>query len=762
MTYHHLLGPNDAHSIHSWVYATLTDRGNHNPSEGSADPITAEDVSLKRVCYVTSTETFYYLKALGPPVEWAVLGGGAGGGVIPESLVEFNEFGHDHSGGPSGAPISLGALFGLDSFIQEIHVVTADEISAGYFLLDQGNILAGRSVSVTVAGGVSQINKWAVESAGVTPDFDVLPGYTDRIYISNNGGASGLSEGISESDVLIVEYINSGSDFITEWVVAGDEAARTITLPLVEARSEGALEYDLTADWGDGTTSHITSWDDPNKSHVFPSDGTYRVKISGTMEGWSFSNGGDCLKITRIICWGDGVGFRGFKYLKDGFYGCTNLVKMPDNGIIPASDTGILSDGFYRIFWSCSGLSQEIPRALFDYHPLTKNFVGAFSYCSGLFGSIPSSIFYNATAVEGGAFAYIFQGCSGLTGAIPESLFSKNILAGDNAFIYAFAGCSGLTGSIPAGLFANNPMVSNECFMLTFDGCSGLTGSIPGSLFSSAALVTTNAYRGTFQGCTGLSGSIPENLFSASTQAGDFAFFHTFQGCTGLTGAIPEGLFSTNVLAAYAAFTNTFYGCSGLTGSIPEDLFANCPLVSTYGFQGTFYECSGLSGSIPENLFANNTLVTYYGFYTTFYNCSGLTGDIPGGLFANCVGVTGAAFERTFYGCINLEAVGDNLFRNNVLATSFKQAFYLCPKLQQTANIFYAAGEETTRFLDRSIDFTECFHRNSFTGVQGIAPDLWNCDFGTGTPTKTACFGGAGNSPTSLSNYASIPGDWIA
>lgn len=31
---------------------------------------------------------------------------------------------------------------------------------------------------------------------------------------------------------------------------------------------------------------------------------------------------------------------------------------------------------------------------------------------------------------------------------------------------------------------------------------------------------------------------------------------------------------------------------------------------------------------------------------------------------------------------------------------------------------------------------------------------------GTGTPNKNQCFRGAGNSPASLTNYASIPAAW--
>ena len=102
----------------------------------------------------------------------------------------------------------------------------------------------------------------------------------------------------------------------------------------------------------------------------------------------------------------------------------------------------------------------------------------------------------------------------------------------------------------------------------------------------------------------------------------------------------------------------------------------------------------------------------------------------------------------------------DYLFRYNVVCTSFINTFQNCTKLQIKATIFYADGEQSTRFLNQSVNFTNCFNRSSFSGTQGTAPDLWNCNFGTGTPTKTGAFGGAGNNSTSISNYTSIPSQW--
>lgn len=176
------------------------------------------------------------------------------------------------------------------------------------------------------------------------------------------------------------------------------------------------------------------------------------------------------------------------------------------------------------------------------------------------------------------------------------------------------------------------------------------------------------------------------------------------------------------------AFNNLLKNCSGLTGSIPADLFRYNPGVTTNAYIGTFYGCTGLTGSIPADLCRYNPGAT--SFDGTFYNCSGLSGDIP-----------------------------VHLLRYNIASLSFANTFYGCPNLRQNSEIFYADGEQATRFLNKSVNFTNCFRVASYTGAQGVAPDLWNCTFGTGTPTTTDCW--QGHSAATVSNFASIPVAWV-
>jgi hypothetical protein len=350
----------------------------------------------------------------------------------------------------------------------------------------------------------------------------------------------------------IIEYSSAvtGNGFITEWTVSGDVTARTITLPLVNTRTEGALAYNCTVKWGDGSAdSTVTAFNDADRIHTYAVDGTYEVEIIGQCEGWSMATVAvaNRLKLTDIIDWGTASVFYGFKYLRQGFFGCTNLKSYGPNKII-ASGTGVLTQGFQQMFISCSAANN-----------------------------------------------------------------------------------------IPDGLFDNHPNVTTVAFSQTFEANTALT-------------------------------SIPDNLFDVHTAA------------------------------ASTAFNRCFFGTS--------------------------------ISSIPTDLFIYNTAVS-------------LTG-----------------FTQCFQDCTLLETVPDYLFRYNVACTNFQATFANCNKLQQNQWTFCASGEETTRFLNKSINFLGTFLRTSFTGTQGTAPELWSYSYGTGTPSTTQCWNGAGNSSTSLTNYASIPAAW--
>jgi surface protein len=76
----------------------------------------------------------------------------------------------------------------------------------------------------------------------------------------------------------------------------------------------------ILVDWGDASTSTITSHTDPAVTHTYASAGTYSISITGTLPGFQFNNAGDKLKILNISSWGvlDIT-------TNSAFRGCTNL-----------------------------------------------------------------------------------------------------------------------------------------------------------------------------------------------------------------------------------------------------------------------------------------------------------------------------------------------------------------------------------------------------------------------------------------------------
>ena len=122
-----------------------------------------------------------------------------------------------------------------------------------------------------------------------------------------------------------------GTDFISVWRIA--RGGDSITLPLRKGSTVGmSLSYDFTVSWGDGTSSRVTSYDDPDKSHTYAQAGNYRVVISGTLEGWSFrhqyiQNGAQHLSSQQIISVPD-LGDVGWKHLGGAFRDCANLERV--------------------------------------------------------------------------------------------------------------------------------------------------------------------------------------------------------------------------------------------------------------------------------------------------------------------------------------------------------------------------------------------------------------------------------------------------
>lgn len=180
-----------------------------------------------------------------------------------------------------------------------------------------------------------------------------------------------LSSGKLSSELSLIPTNQFISTWNTEQTSAGSSNSVQIKLPLVSTGT-----YNFTVDWGDGNTDTITTWNQAEVTHTYSSAGNYTLTITGQIEGWSFGNSGDRLKILNVTRWGPftliGTG---------GFYGCTNLQSDAADSPNVRSDVTNLSNTFRtctlfngvvngmqmenittidRMFQSCSLFDQDL------------------------------------------------------------------------------------------------------------------------------------------------------------------------------------------------------------------------------------------------------------------------------------------------------------------------------------------------------------------------------------------------------------------
>ena len=399
--------------------------------------------------------------------------------------------------------------------------------------------------------------------------------------------------------------------------------------------------------------------------------------------------------------------------LSKAFYSCEKLTTIPGN----LFEKNTKATDFSGCFYYCRAL-QTIPGGLFASNTAATDFNNCFFNCE-LLKEIPSELFAKNTEARG--FTSCFANCKGLT-AIPGNLFEKNTAATD--FSNCFYKCI-LLGSIPKELFASNTAATN--FINCFSSCNALT-TIPESLFANNTEATN--FGQCFADCIALT-TIEARLFANNA---NINIIRCFYGCTALT-TISTDLFANNT--AIKSFNYCFYDCTALQ-TIPEGLFANNAEATSFNY--CFANCNGLT-AIPGNLFEKNKAAT--DFRNCFQSCRALKA-IPGGLFTNNTAATN--FSYCFYECTGLKAMPEGLFANNAAATNFNSCFYGCTYMMFNPNIFVdpAADEQDKlkRFIDKNMDFRNCFYQVNLHNNSGTAPALWSYAKGSGNWTTANCFKG--------------------
>ena len=220
-----------------------------------------------------------------------------------------------------------------------------------------------------------------------------------------------------------------------------------------------------------------------------------------------------------------------------------------------------------------------------------------------------------------------------------------------------------------------------------------------------------------------------------------------FRGCTNLS-KVCDNFFVNNRHATYVNYF--FYECA--INYVPKNILKGMYVLGSV--TGLFAKTN--ISEVPVDLFDDvktNCTITA---------CFSVTKikTLPAHLIDRLVDCTNAS--QFVNQCTELEYLPDLFFQYQTNVTNWRYLAYGNTKFKLNANLFCnEATDMATRFAGlSSLDFTGAFSRISYTGTeQGTAPQLWNYTY-TDTPTTTGCYSGAGNSTTSLTNYASIPTAW--
>lgn len=132
----------------------------------------------------------------------------------------------------------------------------------------------------------------------------------------------------------ITTPVSAPSGSITEVVNVPTTQPFTITLnngatgfilPLIAGPT-----YDFYVHWGDGTSDHITAWNQAEATHTYATNGQYKLWVDdgGSMPVWKFDSGGSCLKLLTIEAWGNIA----WTSMNNAFKGCANLTSVASGG----------------------------------------------------------------------------------------------------------------------------------------------------------------------------------------------------------------------------------------------------------------------------------------------------------------------------------------------------------------------------------------------------------------------------------------------
>ena len=195
------------------------------------------------------------------------------------------------------------------------------------------------------------------------------------------------------------------TDFV--FIMATTGAAETVTIPC-----QNIGTFDAVIDWGDGSTSEITTYNDADLAHEYADAADHTIRISGTFPNIYFNKVGDKLKLKEVV----NLGKVGWTKFNRAFRGCTNLISFTAGNC----DTSLVDNMSYMF----DGVGcTDLDLTAFNTSSVTD--MSNMFYLAVDLATLNVSSF-DTSAVTGAGFAAMFEECHSIL-ALDLSSFNTEL-----------------------------------------------------------------------------------------------------------------------------------------------------------------------------------------------------------------------------------------------------------------------------------------------------------------------------------------------
>ena len=462
---------------------------------------------------------------------------------------------------------------GTYNTLQRSSGTTDDESSSNSYYTAGVNVpfnIASRHGSTFINGAVDGTALTADTTPTALPDLSTTDLQLGYDFMGTIGKFRVWSDDLTDTGIATA----TAPTFTTEFAmtIATTGANETFTIP---CQNNGTFNAGI--EWGDGSVSTVTSYNDANLTHTYATAGDHLIRIRGSFPNIYFNNGGDKLKVKSV----ENLGTVGWTTLNAAFRGCTNMTSFTAG----TTDTSSVTD-MYQMFRGSTSITS-LDLSSFDTSSVTS-MSNMFYDCTNLTTLDVSS--FNTSSVT--SMSYMFYNCSSLTsldvsnfdtssvtnmGSMFRSLTNLTSLDVSNfdtssvtSMSYMFRSLTNLT-SLDVSNF-DTSSVTNMASMFIY--CSSLT-SLDVSNFDTSS-VTNMSYM--FYTCSNLT-SLDVSNFDTSSVTSMYQMFHT---CSSLTSLDVSNFDTSSVTSMY----QMFYNCNALTSLVGAEDFDITGLNSTNDLDG--------------------------------------------------------------------------------------------------------------------------------------------------------------------------------